>query len=163
MKDKDRHAKQTKLTGNMTNIVNIFFQRVGVDNADAAGVHAVVVPKDKSADLTPTARKVATGAADVVPIVRVTNLTRTLEALKERGVWLYGTAGEAENSIYDSDLTGSMALVMGAEGAGLRRLTRDTCDHLINLPMAGSVSSLNVSVATGVCLFEAARQRRAKS
>ena len=128
-------------------------------SADAAGVHAVVVPKDKSADLSPTVRKVACGAAEVVPFVRVTNLSRTLEALKERGVWLFGAAGEAEKSIYDNDLTGSMALVMGAEGAGLRRLTREHCDHLVKLPMAGSVSSLNVSVATGVCLFEAVRQR----
>ncbi len=136
-------------------------------SADAAGVDAVVVPKDKSADLTPVSRKVACGAAEVVPFVRVTNLARTLQALKERGVWLFGTAGEAEKSIYDSDLTLSMALVMGAEGNGLRRLTREQCDYLVRLPMAGSVSSLNVSVATGICLFEAVRQRlaahRAKS
>ena len=129
-------------------------------SADAAGVDAVVVPRDKSADLGPTVRKVACGAAEVVPFVRVTNLSRTLKALKERGVWLYGTAGEAEKSIYDSELTGSMALVMGAEGAGLRRLTREQCDFLVNLPMAGSVGSLNVSVATGICLFEVVRQRR---
>ena len=128
-------------------------------SADAAGVDAVVVPRDKSADLGPTARKVACGAAEVVPFVRVTNLSRTLKALKERGVWLYGTAGEAENTIYNSDLTASMALVMGAEGSGLRRLTREQCDFLVRLPMAGSVSSLNVSVATGICLFEAVRQR----
>ena len=132
-------------------------------SADAAGVHAVVVPKDKSADLTPTARKVACGAAEVVPFVRVTNLSRTMDALKERGVWLFGAAGEAENSIYNSDLTGPSAIVMGAEGAGLRRLTREHCDHLIKLPMAGSVSSLNVSVASGVCLFEAIRQRADKA
>lgn len=130
-------------------------------SADAAGVDAVVVPKDKSADLNPVSRKVACGAAEVVPFVRVTNLARTLQALKERGVWLFGTAGEAEKSIYDNDLTQSMALLMGAEGAGLRRLTREQCDHLVRLPMAGSVSSLNVSVATGVCLFEALRQRLA--
>ena len=129
-------------------------------SADAAGVDAVVVPKDKSADLGPTARKVACGAAEVVPFVRVTNLSRTLKSLQERGVWLFGAAGEAEKSIYDSDLTGSMALVMGAEGAGLRRLTREQCDFLVKLPMAGSVSSLNVSVATGICLFEVVRQRR---
>ncbi|MEH6611554.1 MAG: 23S rRNA (guanosine(2251)-2'-O)-methyltransferase RlmB [Halioglobus sp.] len=132
-------------------------------SADAAGVHAVVVPKDKSADLTPIVRKVACGAAEVVPFVRVTNLSRTMDALKERGVWLFGAAGEAENSIYNSDLTGSSAIVMGAEGAGLRRLTREHCDHLIKLPMAGSVSSLNVSVASGVCLFEAIRQRADKA
>jgi 23S rRNA (guanosine2251-2'-O)-methyltransferase len=130
-------------------------------SADAAGVDAVIVPRDKSADLNPVSRKVACGAAEVVPFVRVTNLTRTLQALKERGVWLFGAAGEAEKSIYDNDLTESMALVMGAEGSGLRRLTREQCDYLVRLPMAGSVSSLNVSVATGVCLFEALRQRLA--
>jgi len=130
-------------------------------SADAAGVDAVVVPKDKSADLNPISRKVACGAAEVVPFVRVTNLARTLRALKARGVWLFGTAGEAEKTLYDNDLTLSLALVMGAEGSGLRRLTREQCDHLVRLPMAGSVSSLNVSVATGVCLFEALRQRLA--
>jgi 23S rRNA (guanosine2251-2'-O)-methyltransferase len=130
-------------------------------SADAAGVDAVVVPRDKSADLSPVSRKVACGSAEVVPFVRVTNLARTLQALKERGVWLFGAAGEAENSIYNNDLTVSMALVMGAEGAGMRRLTREQCDYLVRLPMAGSVSSLNVSVATGICLFEAQRQRLA--
>ncbi len=129
-------------------------------SADAAGVHAVVVPKDKSADLGPTVSKVACGAAEVVPFARVTNIARTLEALKARGVWIYGTAGEAEVTVYEADLRGSVALVMGAEGAGLRRLTRELCDHLVKLPMAGSVSSLNVSVATGICLFEAVRQRQ---
>ncbi len=131
-----------------------------IRSAEAAGVTAVVVPKDRAADLNPTARKVACGAAEIVPFVRVTNIARTLDALKEHGVWLYGAAGEAENSIYDSDLTGSIALIMGAEGSGLRRLTREHCDHLIKLPMAGTVSSLNVSVATGVCLFEIVRQRQ---
>ncbi|MFK8049217.1 MAG: 23S rRNA (guanosine(2251)-2'-O)-methyltransferase RlmB [Halioglobus sp.] len=130
-------------------------------SADAAGVDAVVVPKDKSADLNPTTRKVACGAAEVVPFVRVTNIARTMKALQERGVWFYGTAGESEKTIYNSDLSGSVALVMGAEGDGLRRLTREGCDHLVKLPMAGSVSSLNVSVATGVCLFEIVRQRLA--
>lgn len=130
-------------------------------SADAAGVDAVIVPKDKSADLTPTVRKVACGAAETMPFVRVTNLARTLAGLKERGIWLYGAAGEAENTLYNSDLTGPAALVMGAEGAGLRRLTREACDFLVKLPMAGSVSSLNVSVATGVCLFEVVRQRTA--
>jgi len=129
-------------------------------SADAAGVDAVIVPKDKSADLGPTVRKVACGAAEVVPFVRVTNLSRALTALKERGIWIYGAAGEAEKTIYDSELRGSMALVMGAEGPGLRRLTREHCDFLVKLPMAGLVSSLNVSVATGICLFEAVRQRR---
>jgi len=130
-------------------------------SADAAGVDAVVVPKDNSADLTAVVRKVACGAADVVPFVRVTNISRTLQALKERGVWLYGTDGGAENSLYDSDLTTSLALVMGAEGKGMRRLTREQCDYLVHLPMAGSVSSLNVSVAAGIVLFEAVRQRSA--
>lgn len=132
-------------------------------SADAAGVDAVVVPKDKSADLTPAVRKVACGAAESVPFVRVTNVARTLAALKARGVWLYGAAGEASQSLYEADLSGAVALVMGAEGAGLRRLTREACDFLVHLPMAGSVSSLNVSVATGVCLFEARRQRLAGS
>ena len=129
-------------------------------SADAAGVDAVVVPRDNSADLTAVVRKVACGAAEVVPFVRVTNLSRTLQALKERGVWLFGADGNAEKSIYDSDLTISLALVMGAEGKGMRRLTREQCDFLIHLPMAGVVSSLNVSVAAGVALFEAVRQRR---
>ncbi len=129
-------------------------------SADAAGVTAVIVPKDKSADLTPAVRKVACGAAETVPFVRVTNLSRCLKALKERGVWLFGAAGDAEKSIYDNNLRGPAALVMGAEGTGLRRLTREACDVLMHLPMAGEVSSLNVSVATGICLFEAVRQRR---
>lgn len=130
-------------------------------SADAAGVDAVVVPKDNSADITPVVRKVACGAAEVVPFVRVTNISRTLQALQERGVWLYGTDGEAEKSPYNSDLTDSIALVMGAEGKGMRRLTRERCDYLIHLPMAGSVGSLNVSVAAGVFLFEVVRQRAA--
>jgi 23S rRNA (guanosine2251-2'-O)-methyltransferase len=129
-------------------------------SADAAGVHAVIVPKDKAADLTPTVRKVACGAAEVMPFVRVTNLARTLDSLKERGIWLFGTADEADKSIYNNDLTGPMALLMGSEGAGLRRLTREACDYLVKLPMAGSVSSLNISVAAGICLFEVVRQRR---
>ncbi|STO47210.1 23S rRNA (guanosine-2'-O-)-methyltransferase RlmB [Grimontia hollisae] len=129
-------------------------------NADAAGVCAVIVPKDKSAQLNATARKVAVGAAEVVPLVRVTNLARTMRALQERGIWFVGTAGEATHDVYDAKLTGPLAIVMGAEGDGMRRLTRETCDDLISIPMAGSVSSLNVSVATGICLFEAVRQRR---
>jgi 23S rRNA (guanosine2251-2'-O)-methyltransferase len=128
--------------------------------ADAAGVHALIVPKDKSASLTATARKVACGAAEVVPLIQVTNLSRTLKSIQQQGVWVVGTAGEAEQTIYDCKLTGPMALVMGAEGKGMRRLTREHCDELIKLPMAGSVSSLNVSVATGICLYEIIRQRR---
>ena len=127
--------------------------------ADAAGVHAVIAPKDRSAALNPTVRKVACGAAERVPFITVTNLARTLRMLKERNVWVVGTAGEASDAIYQSKLTGPLALVMGAEGEGMRRLTREHCDQLIHIPMFGSVSSLNVSVATGVCLFEAVRQR----
>lgn len=128
--------------------------------ADAAGVQAVIVPKDKSATLNATVRKVACGAAEVIPLVAVTNLSRTLEKLQKKGLWVVGTAGEADKELYDLDLTGPTVLVMGAEGKGMRRLTRERCDFLARLPMAGSVSSLNVSVATGVCLFEALRQRR---
>ncbi|KJF89398.1 23S rRNA (guanosine(2251)-2'-O)-methyltransferase RlmB [Photobacterium leiognathi] len=128
-------------------------------NADAAGAIAVVVPKDRSAQLNATASKVACGAAEIVPLVRVTNLARTMRALQEKGVWIVGTAGEATHDIYHSKLTGPLGIVMGAEGEGMRRLTRETCDDLIKIPMAGSVSSLNVSVASGICLFEAVRQR----
>ncbi|HCH49954.1 TPA: 23S rRNA (guanosine(2251)-2'-O)-methyltransferase RlmB [Escherichia coli] len=128
-------------------------------SADAAGVHAVIVPKDRSAQLNATAKKVACGAAESVPLIKVTNLARTLRFLQEENVWIVGTAGEADHTLYQSKLTGPLALVMGAEGEGMRRLTREHCDELISIPMAGSVSSLNVSVATGVCLFEAMRQR----
>ncbi|KJF85668.1 23S rRNA (guanosine(2251)-2'-O)-methyltransferase RlmB [Photobacterium phosphoreum] len=128
-------------------------------NADAAGAVAVIVPKDRSAQLNATASKVACGAAEIMPLVRVTNLARTMRALQDKGVWIVGTAGEATHDIYHSKLTGPLAIVMGAEGEGMRRLTRETCDDLIKIPMAGSVSSLNVSVATGICLFEAVRQR----
>lgn len=128
-------------------------------NADAAGVAAVIVPKDRSAPLTATVSKVACGAAETVPLVRVTNLARTMRSLQEQGIWIAGTAGEATHDIYQAKLDGPLAIVMGAEGDGMRRLTRETCDDLIKIPMAGSVSSLNVSVASGVCLFEAVRQR----
>ncbi|AIR70795.1 MULTISPECIES: 23S rRNA (guanosine(2251)-2'-O)-methyltransferase RlmB [Dickeya] len=130
-------------------------------SADAAGVHAVIVPRDRSAQLNATAKKVACGAAETVPLIRVTNLARTLRFLQEQNVWIVGTAGEADHTLYQSKLTGPLALVMGAEGEGMRRLTREHCDELISIPMAGSVSSLNVSVATGICLFEAVRQRSA--
>lgn len=129
--------------------------------ADAAGAQAVIVPKDKSATLNATVRKVACGAAEVIPLVAVTNLARTLEKLQKKGLWVVGTAGEVEQELYQLDMTGPTVLVMGAEGKGMRRLTREHCDYLVKLPMGGSVSSLNVSVATGVCLFEAVRQRRA--
>ncbi|HIF9343329.1 23S rRNA (guanosine(2251)-2'-O)-methyltransferase RlmB [Photobacterium damselae] len=129
-------------------------------NADAAGAVAIIVPKDRSAQLTATASKVACGAAEVVPLVRVTNLARTMRYLQEeKNIWIVGTAGEATHDIYQTKLTGPLAIVMGAEGEGMRRLTRETCDDLIKIPMAGSVSSLNVSVASGICLFEAVRQR----
>ncbi len=128
-------------------------------SADAAGVHAVIVPRDRSAQLNATAKKVACGAAETVPLIRVTNLARTMRFLQEQNVWIVGTAGEADHNLYQSKMTGPMALVMGAEGDGMRRLTREHCDELISIPMAGSVSSLNVSVATGICLFEAVRQR----
>lgn len=128
--------------------------------ADAAGVHIVIAPKDRSAPLNSTVSKVACGAAEAVPYIQVTNLARTMKDLQERGIWIVGTAGEAEQSVYQQSMTGPLALVMGAEGQGMRRLTRENCDYLINIPMAGEVSSLNVSVATGVCLFEAVRQRR---
>lgn len=131
-----------------------------IRSADGAGVHAVIVPKDKSAGLSPTVSKVACGAAEVIPFIQVTNLARTLKELQQAGVWVVGTAGEAEQTLYQARLTGPMALVMGAEGKGMRRLTREHCDELIKLPMAGSVSSLNVSVATGICLFEVVRQRQ---
>lgn len=130
--------------------------------ADAAGVDAVIVPKDRAAGITPTARKVACGAADTMPFFQVTNLARTLKLLKDNEVWITGTAGEAENNLYDIKLTGKLALVMGAEEKGMRRLTRENCDQLVKMPMAGQVESLNVSVATGVCLFEAVRQRSVK-
>ncbi len=128
-------------------------------SADAAGVDAVIVPRDRSAPLNSTARKVACGAAETVPVIRVTNLARVLRNVKERGIWIYGAAGEASSSLYETDLRGPLALVLGGEGKGLRRLTRELCDALLAIPLAGSVSSLNVSVATGICLFEARRQR----
>lgn len=131
--------------------------------ADAAGAHALIVPKDKSASLTATARKVACGAAESVPFIQVTNLARILKELQQDGIWIVGTAGEATQTVYQAKLVGPMALVMGAEGKGMRRLTRETCDELISIPMSGQVSSLNVSVATGVTLFEIVRQRIAAS
>jgi 23S rRNA (guanosine2251-2'-O)-methyltransferase len=131
-------------------------------SADAAGVQAVITPRDKSAPITPVVRKVAVGAAESLPFFQVTNLARTMEALRERGIWLIGTAlEEGAQSLYATDLKGPLGVVMGAEGSGLRRLTREHCDVLVYIPMAGSVESLNVSVATGVTLFEALRQRRA--
>jgi 23S rRNA (guanosine2251-2'-O)-methyltransferase len=127
--------------------------------ADAAGAHAVVAPKDRAVGLNATAVKVACGAADTVPYVTVTNLARALREMQERGVWAVGADAEADKDIYGVDLKAPLALVLGAEGSGLRRLTRETCDALVRIPMHGSVESLNVSVASGICLFEARRQR----
>jgi 23S rRNA (guanosine2251-2'-O)-methyltransferase len=127
--------------------------------ADAAGAHAVIIPKDRAATLDGAARKVAAGAAEFIPVVSVTNLARTLEALKERGVWIVGTEGEAAQSLYSADFKRPLGLVLGAEGSGMRRLTREKCDFLVRIPMAGHMESLNVSVAAGIVLFEALRQR----
>jgi len=127
--------------------------------ADAAGVHALIIPRDRAAAVDGVVRKVAAGAAEFVPVVSVTNLARTLDALKERSIWLVGTDDQAEKNLYASDLKRSLALVLGAEGSGMRRLTRERCDYLVKIPMAGWTSSLNVSVAAGVALFEARRQR----
>ena len=127
--------------------------------ADGAGAHAVVAPKDHAVGLNATVAKVASGAAETVPYLMVTNLARTLGELKERDIVVVGTSEDAEATLYDIDLSGPVALVLGAEGPGLRQLTRKTCDRLVRIPMAGAVESLNVSVAAGVCLFEALRQR----
>jgi 23S rRNA (guanosine2251-2'-O)-methyltransferase len=127
--------------------------------ADAAGVHALIMPRDRAAGVTPVVHKVACGAVESVPIFTVTNLARTLRVLRDVGIWIYGTSGDAAESVYSTDLRGPVALVLGSEGKGLRRLTREHCDHLLAIPMAGQVESLNVSVAAGVVLFEARRQR----
>ncbi len=131
--------------------------------ADGAGVHAVVAPKDKAVGITETVRRISVGAADYVPFVQVTNLARTMEQLKEAGLWFVGTSDRAEKTLYELDLKGPLALVLGAEEKGMRRLTEENCDFLAKLPMAGKVECLNVSVATGVCLFEAVRQRTISS
>lgn len=130
--------------------------------ANAAGAHAIIAPKDRAVAMTETVQRIACGAAEHLPFVQVTNLARCLEQLKERGIWVIGTAGEAEQTIYEVSLSGPLAIVVGFEGTGLRRLTRDKCDALARIPMFGSVESLNVSVAAGVCLFEAVRQRLPK-
>ena len=127
--------------------------------ADAVGVRAVILPKDRAVGLNETVRKVACGAAENTPVIHVTNLSRALREMQETGIWVIGTADDAENTIYEEDLTSSIALVMGSEGQGLRQNTRKHCDKLVNIPMAGVVESLNVSVAAGVCLYEARRQR----
>ncbi len=127
--------------------------------ADGAGVAAVIAPKDKSVGITETVLRVSVGAAEKVPFVQVTNLARTMKALKEAGLWLVGTSDHGDRSLYETDLRGGIAIVMGAEGDGMRRLTEENCDFLVRIPMHGSVPCLNVSVATGVCLYEALRQR----
>jgi 23S rRNA (guanosine2251-2'-O)-methyltransferase len=127
--------------------------------ADGAGVHAVVAPKDKAAGITETVRRISVGAADHVPFVQVTNLARTMEQLKKAGVWLVGTTDHTDKLLYELDLKGPLAIVLGAEEKGMRRLTEENCDFLAKLPMAGKVECLNVSVSAGVCLYEAVRQR----
>ena len=127
--------------------------------ADAAGVHALIMPRDRAAGITPVVRKVACGAVESVPVFTVTNLARTLRVLRDAGIWIYGASGEAGEGLFSSDLQGPVALVLGSEGKGLRRLTREHCDHLLAIPMAGQVDILNVSVAAGVLLFEVRRQR----
>ncbi len=128
-------------------------------SANAFGVNVVIAPKDRAVGITPVVRKVACGAASVTPFIAVTNLARTLRWLQEQGVWLVGTEAQAESNLAEIDLTGNIAIVMGSEGQGMRRLTRKHCDFLANIPMCGSVASLNVSVATAICLYEVSRQR----
>jgi len=129
--------------------------------ADGMGVHAVIAPKDRSVGLNATVHKVASGAAESMPFIAVTNLARTLRDLKDKGIWVVGTAEDGPKNLFGARLEGPLALVLGAEGEGLRRLTRETCDELLAIPMLGQVESLNVSVAAGICLYEARRQRRA--
>ncbi len=131
--------------------------------ADGAGADAIIVPKDRSAQLNTTVSKVASGAAETMPFVAVTNLARAMRELQEAGIWLIGTSDDADKTLYEVDLSGPVAIVMGAEGEGMRRLTKETCDELVSIPMFGGVESLNVSVASGVCLYEAARQRILKT
>jgi 23S rRNA (guanosine2251-2'-O)-methyltransferase len=131
-------------------------------SADAFGVHAIIVPKDRAVGVNATVAKVASGAAETVPVIAVTNLARTLRMLKERGVWLIGADADAPESLFTADLTGPIAWVLGAEGSGLRRLTRELCDRMVGIPLSGMVASLNVSVAAGVCLF-ATRQQRTRA
>lgn len=127
--------------------------------ADGAGVAAVIAPKDKSVGITETVLRVSVGAAEKIPFIQVTNLARTMKSMKEAGLWFVGTSDHGDRSLYDIDFKGGIALVMGAEGDGMRRLTEENCDFLVRIPMAGTVPCLNVSVATGVCLYEAVRQR----
>ena len=132
-----------------------------IRTANAAGMHAVIAPRDRASGITAVVRKVASGAVEAIPFIPVTNLARVLRHLQDSGVWIVGTDEEADTTLYDIDLSGPIALVLGAEGKGLRRLTRDHCDHIVKIPMAGTVESLNVSVAAGICIYEAMRQRKA--
>jgi 23S rRNA (guanosine2251-2'-O)-methyltransferase len=127
--------------------------------AEASGAHAVIVPKDRASGLTATAIKISSGSAERLPFAQVTNIARLMRELQQRGVWLIGTSGDSETSLYQTKLTGPMAIVLGAEGKGIRHLTRENCDEVVFIPMQGEAESLNVSVAAGVCLFEAFRQR----
>lgn len=127
--------------------------------AEAAGVHAVIAPKDRASGITATALKVSSGAAERLPFIQVTNLARVLRELQQNGVWLVGTSGDCDNTLFDVELKGPLAIILGAEGKGIRRLTRENCDQVVYIPMKGGAESLNVSVAAGVCLFEASRQR----
>lgn len=147
----------------LDNVTDVHNLGACLRSCDGAGVNALITSKDKSASLTAVAKKVACGAAESVPVFYVTNLARTMKELQDRFIRIIGTAGETDKVIYDADLTGPLALVMGAEDTGMRRLTRENCDELVKLPMLGKVTSLNVSVATGVCLYEALRQRMLKS
>jgi 23S rRNA (guanosine2251-2'-O)-methyltransferase len=131
--------------------------------ANGAGAHAVVAPKDRAVGITPAVSKVASGAAEATPYLMVTNLARTLEELKERNIWIVGADERADQSLYDADLPDSIAWVLGAEGEGMRRLTRETCDLVVKIPMRGGVESLNVSVSAGICLYESVRRRRSRS
>jgi 23S rRNA (guanosine2251-2'-O)-methyltransferase len=130
-----------------------------IRTAAAAGCDAIIAPKDRAVGLTPVVHKVSCGASQLIPFFQVTNLVRAMEGIKKRGIWLVGAAGEASQTVYQTDLTGAIGIVMGAEGEGLRKLTRDTCDFLAKIPMTDAVESLNVSVATGVFIFESVRQR----
>ena len=127
--------------------------------ADGAGVDAVIAPRDKSVGITETVLRVSVGAAEKVPFIQVTNLARTMKQLQSRGIWIFGTSDKGDRGLYETDFTGPAALVMGAEGEGMRRLTEENCDFLLRIPMKGSIPCLNVSVATGVCLYEIVRQR----
>lgn len=167
-KQKDlSEADLLKIAEETTNPLFVFLDEVQdphnlgaiLRTADAVGVDAVVIPKNQSVGVNATVRKVACGAADTVKLVVVTNLVRSMKELQQNGMWMIGLAGETDKTIYQQDFSGAIGIVMGAEGTGLRRLTREACDHLAAIPMVGSVESLNVSVATGVTLYEAFRQR----